>query len=234
MKYLDEKQGIPNAYAQYGSFVHSILEKYFKNELNIFELSEYYTDNYASKVTEYFPKHPYVDLAQTYYDKGREYFDNFDGLEQYKMIGVEKKIELKVEGYNFVGYIDLLAKNNEENIEVIDHKSRDLKPRSNRKKPTKSDMELDDYLKQLYLYSIDVKEKYNTYPKYLNFNVFRSSAWIKEPFNLSKLEESKHWLIDTIHNIEKETEFNPKPDKFFCRCLCDFRHECEPFREVTL
>jgi hypothetical protein len=229
MRYLEERMGTPNAYAQYGSFVHSILEKYFKGKLNIFELSGYYIENFKEYVTEDFPKHKYVDLAKSYFDKGLEYFNRFDGLEQYKILGIEEKIKINIDGYNFTGYIDLLAENEDGGIEVIDHKSRDLKERSGKGKVTKSDMELDEYLRQLYLYSIAVFEKYEIYPKYLNFNVFRSNVWIREPFDFHKLCDSKRWFIDTIHNIEKETEFKPKPDKFFCRHLCDFRHECEPF-----
>lgn len=233
MKYLEEKKGVPNAYAQYGLFVHSILEKYFKDELSIFELSSYYSDNFTNEVTENFPRHPYVDLFESYYGKGKEYLDNFEGIDQYKIIGVEQKIKLRVDNYNFTGYIDLIVENQNGEIEIIDHKTRDLKPRSSRKKPTKTDGELDNYLRQLYLYSIYIYEKYHKYPVYLNFNIFRNNLWIKEEFKIEKLEEAKQWLIDTIHNIEKEVEFNPKPDKFFCYNLCEFRRECEPFREVN-
>jgi hypothetical protein len=210
--------------------MHSILEKYFKGELSIFELSEYYCDNYMNNVTESFPNHRYVDLGESYYNQGKEYLDDFSGLEQYEVLGVEEKLALNIGGYNFTGYIDLTVKNQDGDIEIIDHKSRDLKPRSTRKKPTKSDAELDEYLKQLYLYSLYTYQKYNIYPKYLNFNAFRHNIWIQEPFDINKLEESKTWLIDTIHNIENENEFAPKPDKFFCSCLCEYRSFCEPFR----
>lgn len=232
LKYLDEIKGIPNAYAQYGLFVHSILEKYFKNELSIFELSQYYSDYFNQYVTENFPRHPYVDLYESYYNKGKDYLDSFEGLDQYKILGTEGKIKLKIDNYNFTGYIDLLVENQNGELEIIDHKTRDLKPRSNRKKPTKSDGELDSYLRQLYLYAMYIHKKYNKYPKYLNFNIFRNNVWIKEEFKEGKLEEARQWLTNTIHNIEKEVEFKPKPDKFYCFNLCEFRRMCEPFRGV--
>jgi hypothetical protein len=231
MKYLEEKRGVVNSFAEYGSYIHSILEKYYKDELSIFELSQYYEDNFSEAITEPFPPNKYVSLRDSYFEKGKQYLDNITELEGYKILGVEEKVKFLVEGYNFTGYIDLLVENENGDLEIIDHKSRDLKPRSSRKKPTKSDELLDLYLRQLYLYSIPVHNKYNKYPTYLNFNAFKEGIWIKEPFKIAGLEEAKHWMIDTIHRIENETEFKPNPDRFHCFHLCDFRHICEPFRE---
>lgn len=90
LQYLNEEQGEPNCFGLYGSYIHKVLEKYFKGELNIFELSQYYQDNYCKEVTEPFPPNKYVDLGEKYYKNGLEFFNNFEGF-YYNVIDVEKK-----------------------------------------------------------------------------------------------------------------------------------------------
>ena len=52
------------------------------------------------------------------------------------------------------GVIDLVGRSDTGGLVIVDHKSRALKPRSKRKKPTKTNQELDEYLRQLYLYAV--------------------------------------------------------------------------------
>lgn len=84
-------------------------------------------------------------------------------------------------GVPFIGYIDFLGEL-DGSLYVVDNKSRVLKPRSKREKPTKTDEELDAYLKQLYLYSAAVEEEYGVRPCKLCFNCFRTDTFIEEPF----------------------------------------------------
>jgi hypothetical protein len=76
MRYLEEKKGIPTAFAQYGLFMHKILEKYYKDELMVFELSQYYQDNFSNNVTERFAPNKYINLHDSYYEKGKELYRN--------------------------------------------------------------------------------------------------------------------------------------------------------------
>lgn len=66
---------------------------------------------------------------------------------------------------------------------ILDHKSRSLKPRSNRKKKPKTDEEPDQYLRQLYLYSIPITNEFGRMPAFLKFNCYRTGVRIKEPFH---------------------------------------------------
>ena len=93
------------------------------------------------------------------------------------MVGVEKKVDFVVNGIPFVGYIDFLGEKDGD-LYVVDNKSRILKPRSSRAKPTKADEELDAYLRQLYIYSAAVEEEYGKTPKSLCFNCFRDKLFI--------------------------------------------------------
>ena len=106
-----------------------ILEKYEKGELSLFELNEYYEEHFNQDVPHNAPPNKFVDIRQSYYDKGIDYFDNIDlDFENYEILGVEEKVEFTINGKDFIGYIDLLVKDKKTNeIIIIDHKSASLK-----------------------------------------------------------------------------------------------------------
>lgn len=227
LQYIKKAKGKQNAFAEYGTLVHETLEKYSKGELLDFMLADYYKENFDKVITYNFPPNKYVDLRQSYFEKGINYLENFQGFNTYKeILGVEKEVKFNIGKYKFIGYIDLLVKDENDNLQVIDHKSHNLKPRSNRKKTTKGDEELNCFLRQLYLYSVPLKPEYNKYPAYLNFNVFRQGLWIHEEFKEEKLEEAKKWAIDTIEEIKNAETFPAYYDDFFCNQLCNFRNIC--------
>ncbi len=214
-------------FGEYGGFCHEVLEKFAKGELSTFELSGYYEQHYKTNIVHDAPPNAYVDLGEKYFNVGKEYFDNFQGFNDYKILEVEKKVDFKIEGYKFTGFIDLLARNKQGQIEIIDHKSADIKPRSNRKKETKGDAKLDDYLRQLYMYSIPIYDEFGEYPARLNFNAFRVGNWISEDFKIEALKDTKKWVVETINNIKQETKWLPKGDEYFCLCICGMRRICD-------
>lgn len=113
---------------------------------------------------------------------------------------------------------------------ILDNKSRDLKPRSLRKKPTKSDGELDSYLRQLYLYSVPIKDLFDTYPDRLEFNCFRTGQLISEPFQEKALGTTKEWALQTIEKITENDDWSPQMDYWKCRYLCDLNQHCEYYQ----
>lgn len=126
----------------------------------------------------------------------------------------------------FTGIIDCVAKDGD-SIIILDNKSRALKPRSGRKKPTKSDLELDEYLRQLYLYSIPIQTEFQQYPERLEFNCFRMQQIISEPFREDALEHAKLWALQTIDTITQNEDWSPKMEYWKCKYLCDHSHQCE-------
>lgn len=224
---------VNNAMAQFGSFCHSILEKYYLGELDFFELSQAYEEGYSDNVTEPFPFNKWKDLQITYHEDGQDYFDNFEGdFEDCEILGVEQRIDIPINGIPFVGYIDLLLKNNEGYI-ICDHKS---------KSGFKNKVEESHYLRQLYLYSLYVKEKYGEYPKKLIFNMFRKNEKVEIEFEKSALDDAVKWFTDTIDQIYRDSKFEDKikleykdkgkklsqfhKDDFFCNNLCGVRPYC--------
>ena len=123
-----------------------------------------------------------------YFMDGLRYFrSNSVTLAGLCPLAVEQYVEFEVSGHLFCGYLDLVARDADSSLSVLDHKSRTLKERSGRR--VKSNALLDEHLQQLYLYSIPVTEQYVP-PDYLAFNCFRSGTLISEPFSQAVFEET--------------------------------------------
>lgn len=224
MRYVYRTQKQPLFFSDYGSFIHKILEMYLNGQLEKNELVPFYLRHFRENVRANAPSQT---IFETYFNQGLFYLENID-FPYPTPLGVEKKVDFSLVGHPFTAIIDCIA--NDDGIIVVDHKSRTLKPKSKRKKPTKSDEELDRYLRQLYIYSIPVKELYGEYPKALAFNCFRSGELIKEPFREEKLEEAKNWAVGQIQVIRDNEEWKPDMEYWKCRYLCDRRDECEYFQ----
>ncbi len=235
LQYIEKLPTENNAFGQWGSYIHKILEMLYKNELSIFELSDYYITHYRDEITCRFPPNKYKDLNKSYYQSGVEYLDEYDGLsERYDVLGVEEKVNLDIGGYRFVGIIDLILQEKDTgNIIIRDHKS---------KSKFKDDAEKDEYLIQLYLYARHIKEKYGKFPTKLQFNMFRAGELVEEIFNEDAYNAAADWFITTIQKIYKDAEYKDKifleykakgkllkeykyPD-FFCEFLCGVRNYC--------
>lgn len=223
MQYVQhpKPKGDDNFFSEFGIFNHTIFQKYYENELEFFELSDYYKENYYNVVKHQAPPNRYVNLNTKYYDTGENYWNTFEGLfDEYEILGVEEKFKIKIDNYNFTGFIDLVLRN-EDGIVIVDHKSHSK---------FKSKKEKAEYLIQLYLYSIYIYEKYGEYPKRLIFNMFRIPEIIVEEFDMNKLEESKRWVKTTIEQIYNDEKFmcnTAKEMAFFCNNICGMRSYCK-------
>ena len=142
------------------------------------------------------------------------------------VLGVEQQVSFEFAGRPWTGFIDLISEEDGKLI-ITDHKSRTLKPRSNRASPTKSDLELDSYYKQLYVYSAPVKELYGKYPDALEFNCFRSQTMIQEPFREDKFHRMEQWSKKEIEKIIVNDDWEARPDYWRCHYLCDVSGDCE-------
>ncbi len=222
LTYIRGFKGEANAYSATGTFSHSILERYAKGELYIWDLLDEFVNNYDEEVPYKFPYNKYVDLGEKNYNSGIEYYTNFEGFDEIgEIVDAEIKVTTDLEDwdikYQFTGFIDLLLKKDDEYI-VLDHKS---------KGKFKSKKEQAEYARQLYVYAKYVKEKYGKFPKMLIFNMFNAGELIKIPFNKADYEEAINWCVDTINKIKEEIRFNKNVDSFFCENLCNHRKICD-------
>jgi len=233
LHYLDCNKSANSSFGQYGSFCHLCLEKYAKGELSMFDIAEYYEENYEKEVTEKFPKNKYVDIGQSYYDKGLEYFSNIDlDLNNYEILGVEKKVEFNVGKYPMVGYIDLLLKDKDTgDITILDHKSASIKILKNGNISKPDQQHFLEFKRQLYLYSMPVIEEYG-HVEFLEWNMFKDQNHIKIPWVKEEYEEAIKWAEDTIHLIEQEEEWKPNVDWYYCHNLCGQRFNACPYKNT--
>lgn len=232
LSYIDCESKLQNAFAEWGTLCHGILEDYFNGKITLLDMTTAYDDRFGEVVKHNFP----FKLRAKYRESGKTFFDSFAGLpDGYEVLGVEQKVDLRFKGRPFVGYIDLLLRDKSDGkIILVDHKS---------KSKFNTEAEKSHYLMQLYLYSQYVYERYGQYPKLLVFNMFRAGTVVTEEFRKEAFDSAVRWLNDTIDSIYRDVEFSDKiclecmrkrtaeddfkHSDFFCNELCSVRSHCE-------
>lgn len=221
LKYIKKYEDEDKFYASYGTFMHKLIEQFYKGEITKEEMNIKFLFDFQKEVKGLRPKESTVEK---YIRCGSEYLNSFTPF-PYKMVDVEKEVKFEIDGIPFVGFIDYLGEKDGE-FYIVDNKSRDLKPRSGRKKPTVKDIELDDMLRQLYLYSAAIKQEYGKYPKSLCFNCFKSGVFIEEPFDEEAFDKACNWAKEKIEEISETGDFYPNQDFFSCLYICGVRNHC--------
>lgn len=214
---------VENFYGVYGKFCHGLLEQIFQHKISLDEAYELYQTEYDQTIAGFNVKDTTIDK---YFYQGLSYFSSLtnDMISDYKILGVEKKVDFMIEGYKFVGYIDLLLQNlSTGDILVIDHKSSEfpLGKRGHVKKAKQKSYNA--YKRQLYLYSKAIYEEYHQYPKMLVWNYFKEGEILKLPFEYDEYIAALEWGVNTIHEIEKDVEYQEHFDHFYCTQLCGYR-----------
>ena len=204
LRYIRGESEQPKFYSSYGSFIHSLLERYYTGFLPAKELPVEFLTGFAEEVKG---ERPSDTVVKNYIGQGLSYFNSFKPL-PFNTVSVEEKFTTSLPGFRFTGIIDYIGERNGD-LYIVDHKSADIKPRSRKKKQTKSDMELSDKLRQLYLYSAFLHEKYNKFPKALCFNCFRTGEFIEEPFSQDAYEDALSQASADVEAIRNETDFRP-------------------------
>lgn len=221
LKYISKCEESDKFYASYGSFMHKLIENYYRGLLSKEDMLTEFLTGFSESVKGIRPQE---SIVQKYIRCGIEYLTGFQPFE-YPMVDVEKRVDFEIDGLKFVGYIDYLGEKDGEYY-IIDNKSRDLKPRSKRAKPTNKDKELDSMLKQLYLYSAAIKQEYGKFPKALCFNCFKSGAFIEEPFQKEAYLDTIEWAKRSIESIKEADDFYPNREFFVCSYICGVNEDC--------
>lgn len=212
LSYNFGKKGEQNSFAECGSFVHEILEKYLKGELLQCELKDFFLQGFNDAVpngVKLITSTGYsVDLTQKYIDQISDFFEDFDGFfvngERLKIIGIEKQftyvMELDSKPFILTGILDVVAQDDAGEYYILDHKS---------KSGFKSKEERDSYAKQLYIYSVYVKHEYGKFPKAIIFDMFRTGELEYIPFDEKEYENALNWMAESIDTIINEELFLP-------------------------
>lgn len=228
LKYIKHETGPSGFFAEYGSFMHHILETHLSGNLSADDAPIYYISNYSDHIKG---KPPNAKIGSSFYSQGLKYLNTLD-FPRKNIIEVEKKVQCSISGHDYLGFIDVLSEGTDGGLIITDHKSHPLKPFSKNYpgKKLQSDITLENYLRQLYLYAEAVHQTMNIYPKILEFNSFREQNYISVPFEQRKLDETLLWAEETRNTIALNSEWNPNIDFWTCNYLCEVNRSCEYFK----
>lgn len=219
LTYIDHKKGVGNCFSSYGTEIHSLMERYAKGKLDLWNLVDTYKWEFDAAVPEAFPSFEFCkNMKELYYKQGLEYLKNFPGYADRKILEVETAFDLDIDDWTFTGIIDLVFEDKDGRLIIQDYKS---------KSSFKNKKEQAEYARQLYLYALYIKEKYGRYPDVLRFMMFRKNTVVDIPFNETSLSEALGWAKDTVKEIRECWSFPPKCEEFYSQNLCNHREYCD-------
>lgn len=105
LKYIRKLKGKDMFFANYGTFMHKLIELYYLGEKTPKQLCEMYLQDFKSQVTGFAPN---KKIFVNYFTNGLSYLRNFEPF-PYTPLGVEKQVKFEVDGIPFTGYIDFLG-----------------------------------------------------------------------------------------------------------------------------
>ena len=226
LKYIKGQPEEEMFYSSFGKLIHEILEGYYKGKIKQSDMLMEFLTRFSSDVSG---EQPDIKIVDKYIDGAASYLSDFQPL-PYEMLDVEKFVRFKIGEKNFVGVIDYIGSDNGK-LCIVDNKSGDIRPRSKRKYPTQKDMELDEKLRQLYLYSTAIMDEFGRFPDKLCFNCFRTGVLVEEPFVLDRYNDTVEWALEEIDKIENEEVFIADPEFFKCKWICGFNSSCAEYEE---
>ncbi len=224
LTYIDCLDRSINCFSNFGLLCHKILELFFKGKLEIWDLAEYYKNNYYNFVTEPFP--PFGNINELYYQDGLKFFEDFKfDKTKYNIIQIEKETNTRYFGNRFVIKPDIILQNkSNKNIILLDYKTSKLKGTK------QDDKKLQDYKKQMEIYVHFLWQQDGIEINKIFLWFIRNNKFVELDVNPMKIVDSLDWLESGINNIKNETEWlpnNTKANKFFCEQLCGMRLNCE-------
>lgn len=224
--FLARIQGAPqveNAFAQQGTLIHDLIDKWAKGEVKKEALAEEYVKRHTQEVTAPWPrmlaKKGYAEKA---IEIGAKYFEQFDCFAGYTILETEHRYETTIAGRPFVGIVDMVLKDEvTDEIIIVDHKS---------KSSAAFKKAADEMYRQQLLYAKFIKEKYGFFPDRMMFNLFKENGEKHErPFTQDDYLEAMTWAEKTIQKIETYDDLDwltcKEPD-FFCKEICSVHTSC--------
>lgn len=221
LTYIYPEEEEPCFYAEYGSFIHRLLAGYYSGHISRDALFMRYISGFFTEIKGRIQS----SIKRKFFNQGLECMERIKPCDV-EILGIENQIEFELDGYPFIGYVDMLLRKQDGGLILVDHKSHPLKQRSKRTRPTKSDKELDEYLRQLYLYSVWVEKHYGKLPEELVFHCYRTGEIVREKFSMPAYEEAKKWALGLIHSLEAADDFPPQIEFFQCQHICGVHGAC--------
>lgn len=226
LHYVLHDDGERNFFSEAGSAMHETLEHLAKGVIKVEDAIKKFDELWSSVDTSEVKD----SIVENTYWGCIDYLGGLTGheLDKYNILMTEGEVRFTRNGENFLGFIDLLLEEKDTgDLILVDHKSH-KKLLGKNGKPLKAEMKtLQEYKRQLYLYSTPIIEKYNKAPKKLVWNHFKTGDLTVVPFDWDEYREAWEWATELIDRIKCEEVFENKEDFFYCHNICNYRHSCE-------
>ena len=222
MSYIDGKEREDNIFGNFGTLCHLVLEKFFLGELEVWDLLDYYKDNFDKFIVSMPPAFP-KNMLDIYYQAGLKYFDNFSfDKSNYEVIVVEETIDSEYHGFDLVTKPDLILKElSTGEHHLIDFKTAKLKKSSKDKKK-----QLANYMNQFNLYSYFFELEKKIHIDKIIIWFIRDNVEIVKEVIPSNVQNTLNWFENTIDKAINEEEWNAKDNGYFCSEICSMRNCC--------
>lgn len=224
MVYLEGIERTSSWWAEFGLAMHETIEKYFKGEIESYEMLQYYQDNYERIVVS---EEPTIgkNIGEKYYQQGIEFFSNFDfSREKYELINIEDKVETTIGDIKLVIKPDAVLRDKEsKKIIILDHKtSNPYDAKGNIKKD-----KILPYLRQLQLYASILWAEKQIQADQLWLWFVRYNKIEKFLVDPEKAFNNLSRFLDIAEQIKNEKDFNPNTsNRFFCLNFCSYSAIC--------
>jgi hypothetical protein len=118
----------------------------------------------------------------------------------------------------FTGFIDLLARDEQGRLYIIDHKT-------SRELPTPSKVSRHE---QLLVYGFIIHHLFEETPYAIGINHLRSGNLVTAPFDLEKAEKAVERLASIVRGIELSAYVKKDPDAYMTMCVIKSSRDSEP------
>jgi len=222
LTYINDEEREGNIFADFGLLIHFVLESFFLNELEVWDLLQYYVDNFDEFLKSIPPAFP-KNMLDIYYQAGLKYFENF-GFDKslYEVISVEETIDSSYHDFELVTKPDLILKElSTSEYHLIDFKTARLKKSSKDK-----EKQLSTYMNQFNLYSYFFEQEKGIHIDKIIIWFIRDGIEVVKEVISSDVQETLLWFENTVNQAIKEEEWIAKDNGYFCKEICSMRNFC--------
>lgn len=224
-RYIECETGEGSFYADNGKAMHEVFDALVKGDVSLEDAPSLYLEKYDAITTEV-----KQDIMDKTFDVCINYLCNIsdDVLDEYEVVGSEIKLDFLVYGFNFTGFVDLLLRDANGDLIVVDHKSSDPFLKKNGEPYAKTKEQFENYVRQLGLYCYGISQVYGKAPTKIVFHHFKNDGKLTViPVNEKLIKDAVKWCVSVIEKIYNDESFEAKPKTGFCYRLCDYRKDCE-------
>ena len=224
-RYVEEEVGESSFYADNGKAMHEVFDALIKGNVSFEDAPSLYLEKYDAITSSV--KQEIMDKT---FDACINYLCNISEnvLDDYEIVGSEIELDFSVCAYRFTGFVDLLLRDANGNLIIVDHKSSDPFLKQNGEPYAKSKEQFNNYVRQLSLYCYGIEQMYGEKPVKIVFHHFKNDGKLTVlPVDDELIDSAITWCLDVIKKIYDDEAFDPKTKTGFCYRLCDYRRNCD-------